>query len=62
MVQVENEYGSYSNDKTYLAINQKLFREAGFNGAVHLRSGADLERRDIARIITNQQSNQSTEV
>ena len=31
MVQIENEYGSYSNDKEYLDINRKLFREAGFN-------------------------------
>lgn len=32
MVQVENEYGSYSNDKEYLAINRKIFEEAGFDG------------------------------
>ncbi|MFI5162993.1 MAG: glycoside hydrolase family 35 protein [Sphingobacteriales bacterium] len=31
MVQIENEYGSYSNDKEYLDINRKLFREAGFD-------------------------------
>ncbi|MGZ3946055.1 MAG: glycoside hydrolase family 35 protein, partial [Mucilaginibacter sp.] len=31
MVQMENEYGSYSNDKEYLDINRKLFREAGFD-------------------------------
>jgi len=30
MVQIENEYGSYGSDKEYLAINEKLFREAGF--------------------------------
>lgn len=35
MIQVENEYGSYGNDKEYLAINQKLFREAGFNGLLY---------------------------
>lgn len=35
MVQVENEYGSYSNDKEYLAINQKLFKEAGFDGLLY---------------------------
>ncbi len=35
MVQVENEYGSYSNDKEYLAINQKMFREAGFDGLLY---------------------------
>ncbi|HZX59699.1 MAG TPA: beta-galactosidase family protein [Mucilaginibacter sp.] len=31
MVQLENEYGSYSNDKVYLDINRKIFREAGFD-------------------------------
>lgn len=35
MVQVENEYGSYSNDKEYLAINRKLFKEAGFDGLLY---------------------------
>lgn len=32
MVQIENEYGSYSNDKDYLDVNRKIFREAGFDG------------------------------
>lgn len=31
LVQVENEYGSYSNDKEYLEINKKMFVKAGFN-------------------------------
>jgi len=45
MVQLENEYGSYSNDKAYLAINQKLFREAGFNGLLYTCDPeADLEK------------------
>lgn len=35
MVQVENEYGSYGNDLDYLAINKKLFREAGFDGLLY---------------------------
>ena len=35
MVQIENEYGSYSNDKEYLAINQRLFKEAGFDGLLY---------------------------
>lgn len=35
MVQVENEYGSYGNDKEYLAINQSMFREAGFDGLLY---------------------------
>jgi beta-galactosidase len=35
MVQIENEYGSYSNDKDYLDINRKLFKEAGFDGILY---------------------------
>jgi len=31
MVQVENEYGAYSNDREYLAINRRMFVRAGFN-------------------------------
>ncbi len=31
MVQFENEYGSYGGDKEYLAINQQLFVDAGFD-------------------------------
>ena len=27
MVQIENEYGSYGNDKEYLSINQRMFKE-----------------------------------
>lgn len=35
MVQVENEYGFYSNDKEYLEINKNLFIEAGFDGVLY---------------------------
>ena len=35
MVQIENEYGSYGSDKEYLAINKKLFIEAGFDGLLY---------------------------
>ena len=35
MVQIENEYGSYGNDKEYLDINRKLFIEAGFDGLLY---------------------------
>jgi beta-galactosidase len=35
MVQVENEYGSYGNDKEYLDINRKLFIEAGLDGMLY---------------------------
>ncbi len=30
MVQIENEYGLYGNDKEYLKLNYDIFREAGF--------------------------------
>lgn len=35
MVQVENEYGFYSNDKEYLAINKEMFIKAGFDGLLY---------------------------
>lgn len=35
MVQVENEYGFYSNDKSYMEINRQLFIEAGFDGLLY---------------------------
>lgn len=41
MIQIENEYGSYSNDKTYLDLNRKIFREAGFDGILFTCDGAD---------------------
>ncbi|MBN9381116.1 MAG: beta-galactosidase [Chitinophagaceae bacterium] len=35
MVQIENEYGSYGDDKEYLDINRKMFIEAGFDGLLY---------------------------
>ena len=35
MVQVENEYGAYGSDKTYLEMNKRLFIEAGFDGILY---------------------------
>ncbi|SNR79936.1 glycoside hydrolase family 35 protein [Hymenobacter mucosus] len=35
MVQVENEYGFYSNDKDYLALNRTMFQQAGFDGLLY---------------------------
>ena len=35
MVQIENEYGSYGNDKEYLDLNRKMFIEAGFDGILY---------------------------
>jgi len=31
MMQLENEYGSYSNDVEYLDINRRIFRDVGFD-------------------------------
>lgn len=39
MVQIENEYGSYSDDKEYLDINRKIFREGGFTGLLFTCDG-----------------------
>lgn len=45
MIQVENEYGSYGNDKEYLEMNRKLFVEAGFDGILYTCDPArDVER------------------
>jgi beta-galactosidase len=35
MVQIENEYGSYGSDKSYLQMNEKMFRDAGFDGLLY---------------------------
>jgi beta-galactosidase len=35
MIQVENEYGFYSNDKEYLELNRKMFVDAGFDGLLY---------------------------
>ncbi|NCD72457.1 glycoside hydrolase family 35 protein [Mucilaginibacter agri] len=39
MVQFENEYGSYSDDKAYLELNRKIFADAGFNGILFTCDG-----------------------
>ncbi len=39
LVQIENEYGSYSDDKNYLDINRKIFRDAGFDGVLFTCDG-----------------------
>ncbi|TGE04686.1 glycoside hydrolase family 35 protein [Hymenobacter fodinae] len=44
MVQVENEYGSYGNDKQYLTLNKQLFEQAGFDGLLYTCDPA----RDVA--------------
>jgi beta-galactosidase len=35
MIQVENEYGFYSNDRKYLELSHKLFVDAGFDGLLY---------------------------
>lgn len=40
MVQVENEYGSYNNDKVYLGKLRDMIREAGFNVPLMTCDGA----------------------
>jgi beta-galactosidase len=35
MVQIENEYGSYGSDKEYLSINERMFKQAGFDGLLY---------------------------
>jgi beta-galactosidase len=40
MVQVENEYGSYGNDKTYIKTLSKLWRSNGINTAFYTADGA----------------------
>jgi len=45
MVQIENEYGSFASDKEYLGINQKFFKEAGFDGLLYTCDpAADVEK------------------
>ena len=39
MVQIENEYGSYGDDKSYLDINRKIFRDCGFSGLLFTCDG-----------------------
>lgn len=41
MIQIENEYGSYSDDKSYMDLNRQIFREAGFDGVLFTCDGAD---------------------
>ena len=39
MVQLENEYGSYDNDKEYLTINKNIIRESGFEVELYTCDG-----------------------
>ncbi|WP_259067193.1 beta-galactosidase [Mucilaginibacter sp. X4EP1] len=41
MVQIENEYGSYSDDKSYLDLNRQIFRDAGFDGVLFTCDGPE---------------------
>ena len=42
LVQVENEYGSYGNDKVYLAELENMYREAGFTVPFTTSDGSDI--------------------
>jgi beta-galactosidase len=42
MIQIENEYGSYSDDKSYMELNRQIFRDAGFDGLLFTCDGADM--------------------
>ncbi len=45
MVQIENEYGSYGDDKSYLKLNEQMFRDAGFDGLLYTCDpGQDLSK------------------
>jgi beta-galactosidase len=41
MVQIENEYGSYGDDKEYLKMNERMMREAGFDVPFYTLDGID---------------------
>jgi beta-galactosidase len=45
MVQVENEYGSYGDDKEYLKINAQMMREVGFDVPLYTLDGIDVVSR-----------------
>jgi beta-galactosidase len=41
MVQVENEYGSYGHDKTYMAKARDMLRDVGFEVPLYVAEGGD---------------------
>jgi len=41
MVQIENEYGSYGDDKEYLEMNEETMRDAGFDVPFYTLDGID---------------------
>ncbi len=45
MVQVENEYGSYGDDKVYMKTNEKMLRAAGFDVPFYTCDGITLVSR-----------------
>lgn len=45
MVQVENEYGSYGDDKEYLRINEQMMRDVGFDVPLYTLDGIDMVSR-----------------
>ena len=52
LVQVENEYGSYANDKEYLDINRKMFVKAGFTCLLNTCDASrDIEKGSLPGLI-----------
>jgi len=45
MVQIENEYGSYGDDKEYLKINERMMRDVGFDVPLYTLDGIDMVSR-----------------
>jgi beta-galactosidase len=45
MVQIENEYGSYGDDKEYLNMNVRMMHDVGFDVPFYTCDGADLVSR-----------------
>jgi beta-galactosidase len=46
MVQVENEYGSYSDDKTYLGAIRKMLQDSGFDVTLYTSDGSGKKNLD----------------
>jgi len=50
MMQIENEYGSFGNDKNYLASMQTIFTETGFNIPLITSDSSEFERLEAGSI------------
>lgn len=50
LTQIENEYGSYGNDKTYLKTLKKLWQQNGINGPYYTADGATPQMLDAGTV------------